>query len=523
MKTAQKKLGRSFFSGFSNEGISFFPGISFRSLSFLCLLLSVFFTPSPALNLKMISAKHVIGEESIPDSSLGEIAYVSHKLLEFAFKKEGHYSPLEQIFAIPGPKGDIWKLVVDGSFIATGDEIFNLTYPIFRSASDIYLPIQPLLQVLSTNLHYQIRYDQSAATIVFEIGTGNILSIHHESRENGSLVDIHLLEPLEFQSLWVPPHYILNFKKGRLNRELLTPTQYKGNLVEKISTIQEDSVAQVTLYIPRPVDTVEVISEKGSSSLSLLIRKKVENISDAFKDKSPPDQKAKKTIIIDPGHGGKDPGAQHSRHNEKTITLQIGKKLKKKLEKMGYKVLLTREKDKYLTLAERPQFATKNGGDLFISLHCNAIDGSPKKLETIKGFVAYILRAGESDEDKALARRENQAIKTSTDKSKKTEISAVEWILLEHELNLYSHQSEKLAESIVNHFDGGKIRKHRTGAHQAGFFVLVGTFMPAVLFEMGFITNSQDRKYMASKKGQDDIAQRLSLSIESYFKENSPN
>ena len=70
----------------------------------------------------------------------------------------------------------------------------------------------------------------------------------------------------------------------------------------------------------------------------------------------------------------------------------------------------------------------------------------------------------------------------------------------------------------MKNFAGGKLKKHRTGAHQAGFFVLVGAFMPAVLFEIGFITNDPDRRYMVSKKGQLKIAEKLGKSIEEYFK-----
>jgi N-acetylmuramoyl-L-alanine amidase len=235
--------------------------------------------------------------------------------------------------------------------------------------------------------------------------------------------------------------------------------------------------------------------------------------------KQEPKVTKKKTIIIDPGHGGRDPGAISNGIMEKTIALKVAKKLKSSLQKAGYNVLLTRTTDTFVPLQDRPKFAAQAGGDLFISLHCNAIDGSATKLEQIQGYVAYILRAGKSEEDITLARRENKAIILSNQKKKKAEISPVEWILLEHELNLYSHQSEKLAENIVNSFKSCKIIKHRTGAHQAGFFVLVGTFMPAVLFEMGFITNQKDRSYMVTNKGQKDISSRLFNAIQSFFQQ----
>src|SRR5690606_32998992 len=148
--------------------------------------------------------------------------------------------------------------------------------------------------------------------------------------------------------------------------------------------------------------------------------------------------------------------------------------------------------------------------------HCNAIDGSPKRKKSVSGFIAYILREGESEEDKALARRENQAISEESGKNGKGEISPVEWILLEHQLNIYSKESEGFAEQIVKEFGGFEIGKYSTGAGQAGFFVLVGAYMPAVLFEMGFLTNDRDRSTLNSEKGRKHISRRLANAIHKY-------
>jgi N-acetylmuramoyl-L-alanine amidase len=223
------------------------------------------------------------------------------------------------------------------------------------------------------------------------------------------------------------------------------------------------------------------------------------------------------TIIIDPGHGGKDQGAMVGGVNEAQVTLAVGKELKAALAKLGYKALMTREDDQFISLQERPKFASDKGGDLFISLHCNSIAGSMQRKKTVSGFTAYILREGESEEDKALARRENQAISEESGKSK-AEISPVEWILLEHQLNLYSKESEGFAELIVKEFGSYEIGKYATGASQAGFYVLVGAYMPAILFEMGYLTNDADRRILSSEKGQKAIADRLAKAIDKYRK-----
>ncbi len=224
------------------------------------------------------------------------------------------------------------------------------------------------------------------------------------------------------------------------------------------------------------------------------------------------------TIIIDPGHGGRDRGASYKGVEEARITLAVAKELKKSLEKLGYDAKLTREDDTYKTLAERPKFASDQKGDVFISLHCNSLP-DPSNGNDITGYTVYILREGQSDEDKALARRENEAVEEESGKASKSEIAPVDWILLEHQLNLYSRQSESLAESIVKGFHGFDIPKYSTGARQAGFFVLVGAYMPAVLFEMGFLTHPKDRTILNSKSGEREIAGRLATAIDHFQKQ----
>lgn len=223
-----------------------------------------------------------------------------------------------------------------------------------------------------------------------------------------------------------------------------------------------------------------------------------------------------KTIVIDPGHGGKDPGAQGKRANEKDIVLAVGKLLKKELEAEGFNVKLTREKDIFIELGERANLANKWDGDLFISLHCNAIDGNAERKKQIQGYHFYVLRAPESEEDKAIARRENKVATLYGEKNAKEELSPLEWFKLEARLEKYKQNSYMFTEELLKSFDNGKIRKQANGVGGAGFMVLVGAMMPAVLVELGFISNLEDEAYMMTAKGQQDLAERVAKAVASY-------
>ena len=223
-----------------------------------------------------------------------------------------------------------------------------------------------------------------------------------------------------------------------------------------------------------------------------------------------------KTIVIDPGHGGKDTGAQGKNTNEKDIVLAVGKLLKKELEKEGFKVKMTRAKDVFIELGERANLANQWDGDLFISLHCNAIDASPERKKQIKGYHVYVLRAPESEEDKAIARRENKVATLYGEKNAKEELSPLEWFKLEARLEKYKQNSYMFTEQMLKAFDDGKIKRQGGGVGGAGFMVLVGALMPAVLFEIGFISNPEEEAYMKTTKAQEDIAARVAKAVSAY-------
>ena len=223
-----------------------------------------------------------------------------------------------------------------------------------------------------------------------------------------------------------------------------------------------------------------------------------------------------KTIVIDPGHGGKDTGAQGKKSNEKDIVLAIGKLLKKELEKEGFNVKMTRDKDVFIELGQRANLANQWDGDLFISLHCNAIDATAERKKQVKGYHVYVLRAPESEEDKAIARRENKVATLYGEKNAKEELSPIEWFKLEARLEKYKQNSYMFTEEMLKAMDGGKIRRQAGGVGGAGFMVLVGALMPAVLFEIGFISSPEDEAYMITDKGQKDIAERISKAVSTY-------
>jgi N-acetylmuramoyl-L-alanine amidase len=479
---------------------------------------------------------------TFPDTSFEGVRYVSSRFLENLFAREGAWVPDRQKFVLPDSAGRKWYFTLDNPFINVGEEVDNLIYPVRRGPEFLYLPLPPLLRLLAQKGWAIESPEPDAAPAPAREkpepksaalpGGANLLDVGAEDRDNGTLVSVRVAGPMEWESFWVPPHFILKLQGGQVSSRY--PLRAPGSgLVKSIFTVQEKDLAQVTLLIQKPIDTVEVAYSPETLAYQLTVRKPQARKASANEANDANDRRGNGkadsaqakgrtgTVIIDPGHGGKDQGAMVAGVNEAQVTLAVAKELKTELTRLGYRALMTREGDTFISLPDRPKFASEKGGDIFISLHCNAIGGAPKHKQQVSGFTAYILREGESEEDKALARRENEAIGAEGGKTK-AEISPVEWILLEHQLNLYAKESESLAGDLVGAFEGNGITKYQTGASQAGFYVLVGAYMPAVLFEMGFLTNDQDRRVLASEKGRKQIAERLAKSIDRYRKTHAP-
>ena len=211
-----------------------------------------------------------------------------------------------------------------------------------------------------------------------------------------------------------------------------------------------------------------------------------------------------KTIVIDPGHGGKDPGAVSQVGQEKQIVLNLSKTLRDILAKKGYSVRLTRETDVYLPLRERTQFATNQKADLFISIHTNA-----STARSAAGIETYYLALASDESARLTAMRENAGAKYSM-----KELDAlVRRILKESK----STESRRLAQLIQTQLTSGKQVKNR-GVKHAPFVVLIGTKVPAVLVEVGFISNPQEGKKLTTKAYQRQLATSIAAGIEQYIK-----
>lgn len=219
-----------------------------------------------------------------------------------------------------------------------------------------------------------------------------------------------------------------------------------------------------------------------------------------------------KKVVIDPGHGGKDPGAVGpSGVREKHVALAIAKKLQKKLrEELKLEAILTRKSDIFLPLEERTALANTQKADLFVSIHTNA-----HKNRRVYGMSTYILNVATDAEAARLAAFEN-AVSAK-------HISDLEKILNDLMLNSKINESSRLADAVQHgllmRLPKNYSRVKDLGVKQAPFYVLIGARMPSIMVETSFITNKREEKRLASGSYQDAVAEGILAGIRSYIKQ----
>ena len=219
-------------------------------------------------------------------------------------------------------------------------------------------------------------------------------------------------------------------------------------------------------------------------------------------------------VVIDPGHGGKDPGAiGRCGLREKDVTLDISKRLKEILEIEGFQTLLTRSDDRFIPLAKRSQIANNYEADFFVSIHVNSA-----KVKNAKGFEVFYLAEAADEAAKELAQEENACLKfeqASFDLKSSSDLEGILWDLV---------STENRAESIQLASNISKEAKkslwvYQRGVKSAKFYVLKGARMPAILVEVGFVSNRDEEQKLKDPNYRDSIAMAIAKGILNYREE----
>jgi len=318
-----------------------------------------------------------------------------------------------------------------------------------------------------------------------------------------------------FELKWDQPYPWRLSRSGNTFTLRFEGTSYKGPLrvdrdwplLRRIDVKTSSGSTHFTFTVPHENFRVHVHPVKGGIAI-WIYREDVPS-------RSPPSPKPFpiRRIVIDPGHGGADPGAiGWGGVREKDITLQVAMRVADYLKQWApdLEVRLTRTKDVFVPLAERGEMANRWGAQLFISIHCNYAHN-----RKVQGLETYFLSDAKTEWDRAVANFENGALRYEV-KDKEILQDILKGILSDLAQNAFLVQSQDLAitlhETILN-----TTRQTDRRVRQAGFYVLSKAYMPAVLIEIGFISHPQEARLLASSSFQDQLAQGIARGILRYI------
>lgn len=224
-----------------------------------------------------------------------------------------------------------------------------------------------------------------------------------------------------------------------------------------------------------------------------------------------------RVVVLDPGHGGKDCGAIMNNICEKTLTLNIAKKAFQELKNRGYKVYITRNSDKYISLRDRTDMANEKNADIFVSIHINSLDKKSKNYKTASGIETYFLSTARSERARKVAEAEN-----------KDNIEVMNYFSKLSFLNSINSQRLLASNKLAIDVQSGMLLSVRNmykdtldgGVREGPFWVLAGALMPSILIEAGYITNNTDLARLRNKEYQDVLAKGIANGIDGYFLKN---
>jgi N-acetylmuramoyl-L-alanine amidase len=472
-----------------------------------------------------------------------QAVYISMNDLARELKLDTYANLVTEKFELKTENGTL-RVAGDNSFVETtlrktGKESF-LQIPLAVKFKDsmFYAPAAyflPLFNTISARLISVDPADEASlhpepATV--PASKFGITGVQFEARRNGILVRIQTTKEYRDFSRFVKDNWLyITVSDAKADTALLNATLQSDAFSDIVITQYPTSV-QFALQSNVKMVATNMVRDNSSTDLlatietasSAVLKKMISQEADekaARQEKVLTQLKKQRTkwkldaIVIDPGHGGYDPGTIGViGTREKDVVLGIGLKLGKLIETQmsDVKVIYTRKTDRFVELYRRGQIANENGGKLFISIHANSL---PVKPSPINGFEIYLLRPGKTDDAIKIAEKENAVVRLENDQDRYQEVTEENFILLTMAQSAYMKQSEHFAEVLTDEMSV-KMSPQGLGVKQAGFYVLVGASMPNVLVETGYLSNKNDEKFLRNPEGQQIVAESILRSIQRY-------
>ena len=398
------------------------------------------------------------------------------------------------------------KISAGTSYLVIDDDSYQMIDVVEEYSNDFYLPAEQFFNILKKTTLPGLVYDDRRETLNIDIVRYNINAVKFEKKSNGTIVRIQTQKSFSDRNIssFINKHgwFYITIVGGVIDTSTLNKTIGSG-IIRKVQSDQINETAQIALNIKTEIISHEWYQNHDPNEIVITLRTKLKD--NAHNLKKVKERWRLDTIVLDAGHGGKDPGTSGKYGTkEKDVVLDITKRVGRLLEKnTGIKVVYTRTEDVFIPLWKRTKIANEAGGKLFVSIHINS---NPNR--KIKGFETYLYSSAYSDEAIEVASRENSVIEFEEKKINYKKLSMERKITATMASSMFLKESEALAAIIQEELDK-KLTIPNRGVKQAGFYVLSGASMPCVLIEGGFVSNPSEERNLKSPSYRKKISEGI--------------
>jgi len=417
-----------------------------------------------------------------------------------------------------------FDFVINSPFFKLNEHTYNMTFPADLRNGQLFLPTETFLGFLDGAVPQSITFNTEQARLRIDSEYYNVTDLAVAGKANGLLIEIMLTGAMPYEVFLTEGNWLnVSITEGRINQ-----TQIKGRkdprYMYKLSTHQAAGSGQVSIQLKGKAEKFQHKMVYNPSRIQISIVDTSFSLdSTVIAPVVGPDDKID-VVVIDPGHGGDDYGAiGPGGTREKDVVLDIARELAKLIRQdKQFRVVMTRDRDRTVTLDQRAETANKAGADLFISIHANA-----SERKKARGWNVFFLAPAKNDSARAVAQFENSFFlkeRTALDEHRDDTASTPEEfdlnnpilsILNEMILTEFQTESYDFAMMLAREFRGSLNIPSR-GVDQAGFFVLNQVFTPSVLIESGFISNSTEEKTLKSSSYHKQVAEAIYLAIKKF-------
>ena len=451
-------------------------------------------------------------ESEIKTLPKSKLIYISAKDLARSFTSK-LYENTERKKLVLYIAGRKIKISGNSSYIMIDDKPYQMPQITRVESNDLYVPAEDFLGILKATILPGINFDSRKEFLDIDIIRFNITGIHIDVKSNGTIIRLTTKKPFSERNIssFINKHgwYYLTVAGAMVDTTTLNAGLSRG-VVRRIESDQIGKTAQVAFKLGKEVISHEWYQSLDPNEIVITLRTPLGKVDEYIEDVK--ERWRLDTVVLDAGHGGKDPGSQGKYGTkEKDVVLDITKRVGRLLEKnAGIKVVYTRDEDVWVPIINRTKMANDANGKLFISVHANS---NPNR--KIQGFETYLLRPGKSEDAIEVASRENAVIKLEEKTGQYDNLTGENLIMATMAQSMFMKESEDLAAIIQMELDK-RLNTPNRGVKQAGFYVLIGASMPNVLVEVGFISNPAEEKKLKQAVHKQRIAESIYEGIKHF-------